>query len=89
MVRRCMRRSNKVSATKISIMTCSVIDFSSKPCFEEKQSFYVFMYKFDVISFFPYVITSEVVLVTLPSLYNFTTYKRNKNSKHLVHKRQK
>ena len=51
-VNRCMRRSNKVSTTIISIITCSVIDFSSKTCFEEKQSFYVFMYKFDVISFF-------------------------------------
>ena len=34
-----MKRSNKVSATKISIITCLVIDFSSKLCFEEKQSF--------------------------------------------------
>jgi len=48
-----MRRSNKVLATIIAIITCSVVDFSSKPYFEEKQSFYVFMYKFDVISFFP------------------------------------
>jgi len=34
------------------------------------------MYKFDVISFVPYVITSKAALVTLPSLYNFTTCKK-------------
>lgn len=62
-----MRRSNKVLATIISTITCSVIDFSSKPCFDEKQSFYIFMYKFDVISFFSYIITSEATLVTSPS----------------------
>ena len=41
-VSRCMRRPNKVSATIISIITCSVIDFSSKLCFEEKHKFLCF-----------------------------------------------
>lgn len=79
----------QVSTTIISIITCSVIDFSSKPCFEEKQSFYVSCTKFHVISFSLYVIILEVALVTLPSLCNSSSYKRKKMLKHLVHQRQK
>jgi len=45
MVNRHMRRSNKVSKSNFSIITCSVIDFSSKPYFEEKQSFFFYVYK--------------------------------------------
>jgi len=39
------------------------------------------MYKFDVISFVPYVITSEAALVTLPSLCSFTTCKTKQKLK--------
>jgi len=35
-------RSNKIPATIIFMITHSVIDFSSKPCFEEKQSILCF-----------------------------------------------
>ena len=41
MVSRCMRRSNKVPVTIISIITCWVIDFSSKPCWG-KTKFFMF-----------------------------------------------
>ena len=47
----------------------------------KNRAFYVFMYKFDVMSFFPYAITLEAALVTLPSLYNFTTYKTKEKFK--------
>ena len=43
-VSRCMRRLNKVPVPINFIITCSEMYFSSKPCFEEKQSilgFYV------------------------------------------------
>ena len=42
MARWCMRRSYYVPVTIISIITYSVIVFSSKPYFEEKQRYFVF-----------------------------------------------